>query len=59
MGYVLPLHSLKLIAFYPFVLSFAGIELIFFTDTMFWICDENSIDNTPMFQLLLSSSYTA
>ena len=25
---------------------------------MFWICDENSVDNTGMFSLLLSSAYT-
>lgn len=26
---------------------------------MFWICDENSVDDTRMFQLLLSSTCTA
>jgi len=25
---------------------------------MFWICDENSVDNTGTFSLLLSSAYT-
>ena len=25
---------------------------------MFWTCDENSVDNTGMFALLLSSAYT-
>jgi len=25
---------------------------------MFWICEENSVDNTEMFLLLLSSAYT-
>ena len=25
---------------------------------MFWICDQNSIDNTGMFSLLLNSAYT-
>jgi len=25
---------------------------------MFWICAENSVDNTGMFLLLLSSAYT-
>ena len=26
--------------------------------TMFWVCAENSVDNTGMFSLLLSSAYT-
>lgn len=48
-GYILSLHRLKLIAFYPCVLVLAEIELIFFIHTMVWICDENGVDNTPMF----------
>jgi len=27
--------------------------------SMFWICADNSVDNTMMFELLLNSAYTA
>ena len=43
------------------VLVLAGIELIFFIVVsmgLFWICAENSVDNTEMFPLLLSSADT-
>ena len=38
----------------------AGIELIFFKAAcmvLFWIYDENSVEHTPMFQLMLSTAY--
>lgn len=38
------------------VLAMAGIELIFFIvacGAMLWICDENSVDKTLMFVLLM------
>jgi len=44
------------------VLVLTGIELFFFHNslygTIFWIGDENSIDNAEMFSSLLSSAYT-
>ena len=44
------------------VLVLTAIELIFFIvasmGLMFWICAENSVDNSGMFSLLLSSAYT-
>jgi len=37
----------------PSMLIFSGIELIFFIaawyGSLFWICDQNSVDNTGMF----------
>ena len=43
------------------MLLLAGIELTFFTVAsmgLFWVCAENSVDNTRMFLLPWSSAYT-